>query len=133
MVDDVRDIAAFYNSNPQEEHRRLERHQLEYDLTWRYLNRYLPAQGSILEVGAATGRYSLELVKHGYQLTAVGQSPGLIDACRKNFLDAGLVDRVCFFVDDARDLSGLEGEEFDVVLLMGPLYHLVEGARFGDR
>jgi len=45
MTDDVSDIAELYNSNPQEEHSRLERHQLEYDLTWRYLDQYLPSQG----------------------------------------------------------------------------------------
>ena len=65
MIDDVSDIAFFYNSDPERERCRLDRHQLEYDLTWRYLNRYLPSQGSILEVGAATGRYTLELAKRG--------------------------------------------------------------------
>lgn len=34
MIDDVSDIAEFYSSNPEGEHSRLERHQLEYDLTW---------------------------------------------------------------------------------------------------
>ncbi|HSB00001.1 MAG TPA: hypothetical protein VLE49_05075 [Anaerolineales bacterium] len=48
MIDDIRDIAASYNSDPQREHSRLERHQLEYDLTWRYLDQPLPVQGSIL-------------------------------------------------------------------------------------
>ena len=38
MMDDVTDIAAFYDNDPEREHSRLERHQLEYDLTWRYLN-----------------------------------------------------------------------------------------------
>ena len=65
MADDVRDIAGYYNGEAEREHGRLERHQLEWDLTWRYLNQYLPAHGSILEVGAATGRYTLELAKRG--------------------------------------------------------------------
>ena len=39
MSDDVRDIAEFYNNNPAGEHSRLGRHQLEQDLTWRYLDR----------------------------------------------------------------------------------------------
>jgi hypothetical protein len=60
MIDDVSDIASFYGSDPEREHRRLEEHQLEHELTWRYLNQYLPAQGSILEVGAGTGRYTVE-------------------------------------------------------------------------
>jgi len=54
-MDDSSDIAMFYGSDSERESARLEEHQLEQDLTWRYLNRYLPAQGTILEIGAATG------------------------------------------------------------------------------
>ena len=79
MVDDVSDIAELYNGNPLEEHSRLERRQLEYDLTWRYLNDYLPSKGRILEVGAATGRYTVELAKRGYTVTAVDLSAGLLE------------------------------------------------------
>jgi SAM-dependent methyltransferase len=81
--DDVSDIAAFYSSDPEKEHVRLEHHQLEHDLTWRYLDRYLSSRGSILGIGAVTGRYTLELAKRGYQLTAVDLSATLIEACRK--------------------------------------------------
>lgn len=125
MIDDVSDITAYYNSALESEHSRLERHQLEYDLTWRYLNRYLPSQGSILEVGAATGRYTLELAERGYTLTAVDLSTVLIDECRKSIADEGLEKKVRFVVADARDLNGVVEKEFDAVLLMGPLYHLI--------
>ena len=126
MVDDVSDIAAFYNDDYEREHQRLIRHQLEYDLTWRYLDQYLPSQGTILEVGAASGRYTLELVKRGYHLTAVDLSGVLIEECRKRLEDAGLAQQVRFVVADARDLSEVSRVDFDAVLLMGPLYHLVE-------
>ncbi len=128
MLDDVSDIAAYYNNDPEREHSRLERHQLEYDLTWRYLNQYLPSQGSILELGAATGRYTLELAKRGYTITAVDMSLGLLEECRKSTADAGLERQVRFMVTDARDLSEVTEKGFDAVLLMGPLYHLVEEA-----
>jgi len=125
MSDDVSDIAAFYNSDPQREHCRLAEHQLEYDLTWRYLQQYLPPHGSILEVGAATGRYTLELAKRGYTLTAVDLSAALIEECRKSLADAGLERQVRLVVADARDLGAVAEKGFDAVLLMGPLYHLV--------
>jgi SAM-dependent methyltransferase len=125
MIDDVSDIAAFYNSDPEREHCRLEQHQLEYDLTWRYLNQYLPSQGSILEVGAATGRYTLELAKRGYTLTAVDLSATLIEECRKSITDEGLERQVRLVVADARDLGEVAEKGFDAVLLMGSLYHLV--------
>jgi S-adenosylmethionine-dependent methyltransferase len=128
MTDDVSDIVAFYNSALESEQSRLERHQLEHDLTWRYLNRYLPSEGAILEVGAATGRYTLELAKRGYALTAVDLSAVLIEKCRKGILDQGLERQVRFIVADARNLSEVAGKGFDAVLLMGPLYHLVVDA-----
>lgn len=55
MNDDVSDIQQHYNEAPGHEHERLSRHQLEWKMTCRYLDHYLPGQGSILEVGAATG------------------------------------------------------------------------------
>ena len=125
MSDDLSDIAAYYNGDPQREHARLEQHQLEYELTWRYLDRYLPAQGSILEVGAGPGRYTLELARRGYSLTAVDLSAGLLETCRKGLTDAGLEKHVRLVEADARDLGALTGRQFDAVLLMGPLYHLV--------
>jgi S-adenosylmethionine-dependent methyltransferase len=128
MSDDVRDIAEFYNRDPQSEHSRLARHQLEFDLTWRYLDQYLPASGSVLEIGAATGRYTLPLAKKGYAVTAVDLSAGLLAECRKNLVQAGLEDRARLFEADARDLSAVPGTGFDAALLMGPLYHLILAA-----
>src|ERR1035438_2018997 len=128
MSDDVSDIAAFYDSDPQKEHDRLARHQLEYDLTWRYLDQYLPSQGSVLEVGAASGRYTLELAKRGYAVTAVDLSAALIEECRKRIVAEEVEKRVRLVVADARDLREVTETGFDAVLLMGPLYHLIEEA-----
>jgi S-adenosylmethionine-dependent methyltransferase len=125
MIDDVSDIGSFYDGQTEREHDRLQAHQLEYDMTWRYLRRYLPAQGRVLEVGAATGRYTLELAKRGYQVTAVDLSAGLIDASRQRLTDEGLDKQVHLVVADARDLSSVTERDFDAVLLMGPLYHLI--------
>jgi SAM-dependent methyltransferase len=126
VIDDVSDIAAYYNNDLGNEHSRLERHQLEYDLTWRYLDQYLPAQGSILEIGAATGRYTLELARRGYSVTAVDLSAVESEQCRQRIAEAGFEKQVQLVVADARDLGAVAGRGFEAVLLMGPLYHLVE-------
>jgi SAM-dependent methyltransferase len=125
MIDDVGDIAAAYANNLEREHLRLERHQLERDLTWRYFEAYLPPRGRILEIGAATGGYTLELAKRGHCVTAVDLTAALLDRCQQRLTDAGLADQVCLLVSDARDLHQVERNAFDAVLLMGPLYHLV--------
>src|SRR5437764_14766294 len=82
MRDDISDIAASYDRGVEDEDSRLERHQLEYDLTWRYMTRYLPPAGSILEIGAATGRYTLALCRRGYCVTAVDLSAALLQRCK---------------------------------------------------
>lgn len=125
MIDDVGDIAVFYDKSQETEHSRLDRHQLEFDLTWRYLNQYLPREGTILEVGSATGKYTLELARRGYAVTAVDLSKGLLEKCRENIAREGLEKRVQFVLADARNLGDVPREGFDAVLLMGPLYHLV--------
>ena len=56
--------------------------------------KYLPSQGSILEVGTSTGRYTPELAKRGYKLTAVGLSAAQIEECRKSIADEGLERQV---------------------------------------
>jgi SAM-dependent methyltransferase len=128
MSDDVTDIADYYNSDPEREHWRLQRHQLEHDLTWRYLDTYLPAQGKILEVGAGTGRYTLELTRRGYDITAVDMSAALLERGRANIAGEELAGQVRFVVADARHLAAVPGKDFDAALLMGPLYHLVAEA-----
>jgi len=125
MIDDISDIAASYDGGVEEEHSRLERHKLEYDVTWRYLTRHLPRVGSILEIGAATGRYTLPLCRLGYDVTAVDLSAALMEKCRRRLAAEQLPGQPRFVVADARDLHSVAGAEFDAVLLMGPLYHLV--------
>lgn len=125
MADDLSDIAAYYNGDPAREHARLERHQLEYELTWRYLDRFLPPRGTILEVGAATGRYTLALARRGYRVTAVDLSADLLEIGRENIQQAGLEQQVRFIVADARDLGQVLDKDFDAALIMGPLYHLI--------
>lgn len=125
MTDDISDIAAFYNQGVEGEDARLEQHQLEYDLTWRYLTRYLTPTGSILEIGAGTGRYTLALCRRGYAVTAVDLSAALLERCRQRLEAECLHGQAQCIVADARNLQAVPTIAFDAVLLMGPLYHLV--------
>ncbi len=125
-MDDIHDIANFYDNTLEKESSRLERHQLEYELTLRVLDQYLPKSGSILEIGAATGQYTQVLAQKGYQVTAVDLSTELLKRCQENIENAGLGKQVQYVVADARNLSSIAEKDYDAVLLMGPLYHLVE-------
>jgi len=126
MTDDISDIAAYYNRNPAREHRRLEENQLEFELTWRFLDGYLPANGNILEIGAGTGRYTLGLAQRGWHITAVDLSKEVLKECQKYLNNAGFQENVDYILGDARNLSMVSQKDYDAVLMMGPLYHLVE-------
>ncbi len=124
-MDDLTDIRDLYNAAWDVEETRLERHQLEADITWRYLDRHLPPCGRLLEIGSGTGAYTFPLARRGYRITAIDLADELVTRCQAKADELGLGDRIDFRVGDARDLSSIPGSEFDAVLLMGPLYHLV--------
>ncbi len=124
-MDDISDIRDMYDAMWDREDDRLRRHQLEHDITWRFLDPYLPASGHILDIGAGTGRYSLQLARRGYRVLAVDLAPHLVARARQRASQEGLGDRVEFRVGDARHLPNVAEATFDVALLMGPLYHLV--------
>ena len=50
-------------------------HNVEYLTTMRYIQKFLQPNAKILEIGAATGRYSITLAKMGYDVTAVDLVP----------------------------------------------------------
>ena len=125
MIDDIGDIQSYYDEAVEKELVRLDRHQLERDITWRYLDSYLPPEGNILEIGPGAGTITLGLLERGYKITAVDLSEKMIELSRKRISDAGLERNVRFYVKDSRDLGEIESRAFDAVLMMGPLYHLV--------
>jgi S-adenosylmethionine-dependent methyltransferase len=124
--DDTGDIRQFYDDSVEKEDGRLERHQLERDMTWRYLDKYLPRRGKILEIGCATGAYTIPLAKRGYSVTAVDFAPKELDVCKKKVKEERLGEKVNCLVADARDLSAITGNDYDAALIMGPLYHLIQ-------
>lgn len=126
MTDNISNIQAYYDRYTESD--RLERHQLERDVTWRYLDKYLPSRGKILEIGAATGAYTIPLAKRGYSVTAVDLSPKLLDICQKRIAEEKLETKVICLVGDARDLSNVGCTQYDAVLMMGPLYNLIDKA-----
>ncbi|MEO1194312.1 MAG: class I SAM-dependent methyltransferase [Pseudomonadota bacterium] len=118
-------VAAYYDSLCQEEWRRLERHWLEFAVTRHFLKRFLPPEASILDIGGGPGRYALDLTESGHRVDLLDLSPGNIELAGEQARERDLVLN-SLSVGDARDLSGYQDSHYDAVLLLGPLYHLVE-------
>jgi len=126
MADD-RDIAAYYDRG--EEERRLgDWGRLEFLRTRELLARFLPAPpATVLDVGGAAGAYALPLAAEGYEVHLVDPVALHVEQARAASAaqsDAPLASAV---VGDARELP-VEDRSADVVLLLGPLYHLTDAA-----
>ena len=96
-------------------------HYVEYLTTMRYIQKFLKPEAKILEIGAATGRYSIDLAKMGYDVTAVDLTPKHVEIMKSK--SQGMDNFRCM-IADALDLSMFEDESFDLVLNLGPMYHL---------
>ena len=76
------------------------------------------SQIKIADIGAGTGRYSVELCHQGYDVTAVELVKHNLEILRSKH------ENIKTWQGDARDLHFLPDETFDITLLFGPLYHL---------
>lgn len=100
--------------------------KLEYEMTMRNLKKYLPKEGTILDLGGATGAYAVPLAQNGYQVYLADLSVELINQAKEKVKKENISNIISCDVVNAIDLSIYEGEQFDVVLLFGPLYHLLD-------
>ena len=117
-------LNSFYDERDEDTRLNRSRHgQMEYITTMEYLHRYAANGSKILEIGAGTGRYSIALAQEGYNVTAIELVESNLDVLRKN--SEGL-NNLHSFQGDALDLSRFDDGEFDITLVLGPMYHLYD-------
>jgi S-adenosylmethionine-dependent methyltransferase len=122
----MEEIQQWYDSQ-YDEWNRLERHKIEFDITKRYLDEYVAGDRlQVFDIGGGPGRYAIYLAKKGHQVTLLDLSKRHLEVAREKAKEQG-VSLAGYVHGNALDLSGVP-QTFDVILLMGPLYHLVKEA-----
>jgi SAM-dependent methyltransferase len=126
-MEPAREVIAYYDQFPEESRLDSGPFKLEFARTKEILARVLPPPPArIVDVGGAAGAYSGWLASLGYETHLVDSSARLVDEARK--FNATLATPIASVaVGDARSLPQSDGS-VDVVLLMGPLYHLTSAA-----
>jgi ubiquinone/menaquinone biosynthesis C-methylase UbiE len=119
-------VKRMYENRSELEWQRLEMHRTEFAVTLRALEEYLPpGAASILDCGGGPGRYAIELARRGHRVTLFDLSASNLATARDKAAQAGVYLFDCQ-QGTATDLSRFPDQSFDTVLLMGPLYHLLE-------
>ena len=125
MNEDIKIVQEHYDSNVLKEWNRIAGRP-EFLLTCRMLDRYIKHGDKVLDIGGGPGRYTFHLAEKGCDMTLFDLSPGNIKFAEEKSVELNLpIKTVC---GDARTADNLVNEQFDYVLLMGPLFHLLEEA-----
>ena len=125
---EVTELELYYNKFNEEKRLDSRHGQVEFITSMKYLHKYLEeleqtmpkSEIKILDVGAATGRYSVPLAEEGYDVTAVE----LVKHNLARLTAKG--SSVKAYQGNAMKLKRFEDNTFDVVLVFGPMYHLHE-------
>ena len=119
---DIDKITQYYNKFNEDKRLRSRHGQVEYRVSMKYIHEYLKDMGKearILDVGAATGAYSIPLADEGYEVHAIELVKHNVQRLR------AASDRVHALQGNALKLTRkYEKEYFDLVLVFGPMYHL---------
>ncbi|HXD53133.1 MAG TPA: class I SAM-dependent methyltransferase [Solirubrobacteraceae bacterium] len=118
------DLQRFYADGHERMRLSSPRGRLEYERTLDILKRHLPQPpATVLDIGGGTGPYAHHLAAKGYKVHLLDLVPLHVElALAAEKPEHPLASAV---VGDARELP-FEDASADVVLLLGPLYHLVE-------
>lgn len=119
---ETKDCLVNYYENYDEEGRLISKHgMVEYLTTMKYVEKYLKPDMRVLEIGAATGRYSHALAQKGYRVDAVELVEHNIEIFKQNTIEG---EAITITQGNAMDLSAFQSNTYDVTLLLGPMYHL---------
>lgn len=123
---DMNEVERFYDEE-YEEWERLAFHLPEFEVTKRYMQQYITKPCKVLDIGGGPGRYSIFLAQQGHEVTLVDLSGKHIRQAINKAAEANIHLDSCIHGNALCLHEYLyKKEQFDVVLLMGPLYHLLK-------
>ena len=123
MQESIQNVRAYYDGNAQKEWDRLTEHPFEFIFTTHMMEKHIRPGDSVLDIGGGPGRYAIHFARMGCPVTLMDLSEGNVLLAEEKAREAGVSIRA--LAANCLDLEGLGLGQFDHVLLMGPLYHLV--------
>jgi len=117
-------IISQYNTGREDGRANISRSSsFEFYYTKKHLQGFIKPNSRVLEIGYATGHYGLYYADKCREYSGVDLVPSHIELFNQKITESGLKNISCQ-VGDATDLVNIPNVSFDVVLCLGPMYHL---------
>lgn len=115
-----KNLNDYYNKFNEDKRLKTRHGYVEYTVTMKYIKEVLKnyENPKILDLGAGCGAYSIPLSKY-YDVTALELVKHNLKVIEKNSKKIKLIH------GNATNLSMLSDNTFDVILIFGPMYHLI--------
>lgn len=97
--------------------------KIEFITTTKVFDEVFENTMKVLDCAAGTGAYAFYLADKGYEVTATDITPRHIETINLKLKEKKYSMNTS--VLDATDMSSFDDETFDIVLNMGPFYHLI--------
>lgn len=88
------------------------------------MQKYIPNHAKVHDIGGGPGQYALYLSQEGHDVSLLELSSHNIEVANRKQQELGISLTLCEKAN-ALQLEKYEDEVYNVILLMGPLYHLV--------
>ena len=111
-------LVIYYNKFNEDKRLNTKHGNIEFITALNYINKYIKKGYKVLDIGAGTGKYSIYLYNEGYDVTALELVKHNLRVLEKN------EPNIKALQGNALDIK-LPDNSFDIVLLFGPMYHLI--------
>lgn len=114
------------NYNHGGEDNRAENHGkggMEFIFTEKIMEKYIKTNSIVAEIGCATGHYAFRFASKCREYKGYDLTPANIKIFKYKIKESGLKN-VSADIADATNLCNIPDSKFDVVMVLGPMYHL---------
>lgn len=114
-------LVNYYNKFNEDKRLKTRHGKIEFITNMKYIHELLNKfeNPNILDIGAGTGAYSIPLSDEGFNVTAVELVKHNLKVIEKKNKTIKVIQ------GNATNLSTLKSNSYDVILLFGPMYHLI--------
>lgn len=111
-------LVTYYNKFNEDKRLNTKHGNIEFITALKYIDKYIKKGNKVLDIGAGTGKYSIYLYNEGYDVTALELVKHNLRVLEKK------EPNIKALQGNALDIK-LPDNSFDIVLLFGPMYHLI--------